>query len=219
MHKFIFFDVDDTLCDRTGVLCKCMRETWSTTDKEYPSICDEQEFSQLYLKHASTYLPREECFRLTLLSKGIENPSICAQLASLYEKIMEEELQLFDGAIETLKSLCTRFTLGVISNAPSISQRNKLLSLRIQQFFTHVVISSEVGVKKADRLIFEKALQMSKACPRESVYVGNDELLDVAGAKNAGLFTIWANMHQRKFSGSVSPDCTITSLPQLLTFL
>jgi putative hydrolase of the HAD superfamily len=219
MITTVFFDIDDTLCDRSGVLLRCLTTVWELLEKKHPSIFVCKEFIQEYKTHAQKYLSREETFHLVLRSKGIDDRDTAIQMSREYEAYMDRELKLFDGALEVLSLLKKTFTLGVISNAPARSQREKIEKLDIQSFFKYVVISSEVGSAKPDSAIFQTALRLARAEAHESVYVGNDPRLDVDGAKGAGLVTVWANMHSSNYTGLTVPDFEIHTLRELARIL
>lgn len=88
-----------------------------------------------------------------------------------------------------LKSLRPYFTLGIISNAPArlweILKREGLVSL-----MDVVMISSEIGIEKPDKEIFEIALKQGCVVPSATLYVGDSLLSDVVGAENVGMVPV-----------------------------
>lgn len=86
-----------------------------------------------------------------------------------------------------LKELRSRgFRLGVISNWDP-SARPILERLGILEHFEATIISSEVGVSKPDRRIFEIALERTGAKPEECLYVGDNYYDDAVGASSVGM--------------------------------
>ncbi|MDX9827425.1 MAG: HAD family hydrolase [Spirochaetia bacterium] len=88
---------------------------------------------------------------------------------------------------ELLKALRDRdFRLGVISNwdpsARPILQRQGIID-----FFEVTVISSEVGVTKPDRKIFDIALEKASVKPENCLYVGDNYYDDAVGASTVGM--------------------------------
>jgi len=49
------------------------------------------------------------------------------------------------------------------------------------------------------------------------MYVGDSPLTDVVGAKNAGMFAVWADLEGQAYpTGVTTPDFAITSLDQIV---
>lgn len=65
--------------------------------------------------------------------------------------------------------------------------------LGIARYFEVRVFSDEVGVRKPGRAIFERALDELRLPPAAVVHVGDDVTADIAGARRAGLKSVWYN--------------------------
>jgi putative hydrolase of the HAD superfamily len=82
--------------------------------------------------------------------------------------------------------------MGIVSNAtyaPFIAWALEQHDLR--HHFEQIVVSAEIGIRKPRREIFAAALNAMRLTPADAVYVGNDYIKDVMGAKLAGLQAIW----------------------------
>ena len=75
---------------------------------------------------------------------------------------------------------------GLISNWDP-SCRSVLEQNGLTPFLDPIVVSSEVGVEKPDRRIFEKALELSGEDPRNCLYVGDNYYDDGVGASQVGM--------------------------------
>jgi putative hydrolase of the HAD superfamily len=145
--------------------------------REYPGLLGTpaKNFMPLYFAQLCDYL-------------GIgEEQTACLDL---WLRAMEEgrlEWLAYPFVPGTLKELRARgFRLGVISNWDP-SARPILDHLRILDFFEETVISSEVGVSKPDRRIFEIALERAGVKPEECLYVGDNYYDDSVGASSVGM--------------------------------
>ncbi|MEM3697039.1 MAG: HAD family hydrolase [Candidatus Bathyarchaeia archaeon] len=101
-------------------------------------------------------------------------------------------LELRPCAKRLLEKASTEYKLGVISNftyAPVIYAG--LRKLGINHFFNVVLVSEDVGWRKPHIKIFQEALQRLKVKAEEAVYVGDSPAEDIAGAKKAGMKTIF----------------------------
>jgi putative hydrolase of the HAD superfamily len=94
--------------------------------------------------------------------------------------------ELYPDVIEVLEALRPRFELAVISNFDG-RLRMILEQLGVSQFFSHVFLSSELGVDKPDPLIYHRALKLSHRTPNDTLHVGDDPVRDWRGAEASGL--------------------------------
>jgi len=93
--------------------------------------------------------------------------------------------------------------LGVISN---FDRRlyDVLLHLGVRDAFEHVIISSEVGVRKPAARIFWEATRRFGVGPHEILHVGDDPECDLRGARSAGLQAFPAGGETTHLAGLVS---------------
>ncbi|MDP7286550.1 MAG: HAD family hydrolase [Phycisphaerae bacterium] len=90
-----------------------------------------------------------------------------------------------------LRELGRRYLLAVVSNGSARMQRGKILRAGLCGLFDGVFISGEMGVRKPDADIFRRALAALDCPPDEALFVGDDPVTDIAGAKSAGMQTCW----------------------------
>jgi putative hydrolase of the HAD superfamily len=132
--------------------------------------------------------------------------------------IIVDPPQLTEGADETVTALSERFRLGVISDTgvtPGAKIRELLNHVGILGCFRVTVFSDETGICKPRRDAFDAALRGLAVRPSEVMHVGDLLRTDVAGAKAAGWKGVWLKVREPD-AEDVSPDYTITRLPELL---
>lgn len=95
---------------------------------------------------------------------------------------------VFEDVPDALASLADRCRLLVLSNFDR-RLRGILAGHGLSRFFQSMIISSEVGASKPSRLIFHAAARAAGSVAHECLHVGDDELLDIRGARDAGLQT------------------------------
>jgi putative hydrolase of the HAD superfamily len=132
-NKYIIFDLDDTLIYEINYLKSAYKEIAE-------GIGDNNE----YQKMLDLYYAGEDVFNY--LEKKYRIP--VKQLLSIYRNHIPE-INLNEGADEIL-TICRNlnYKLGLITDGRSITQRNKLRSLNIENFFDRIVISEEFGSSK-----------------------------------------------------------------------
>ena len=105
----------------------------------------------------------------------------------------QKHITLDEQTIPILKYLKDQFTLGLISNFDHPIHVKKLISKDgIDNYFSCVCISGEVGFKKPDKRIFEIALHKTNLHPEKVIFVG-DANDDIEGAKAAGIIPVFIN--------------------------
>lgn len=128
------------------------------------------------------------------------------------------------GAPAALAALRDRgLTLAVVSNTmrtPGRTLRRLLDRFGILHAFAHTTFSDELGVRKPDREIFAHTLEAIGCDPATAVHVGDDLVLDVHGACDAGMRAIHVT-HRRPEAGAratlVIPD--LAALPAAIARL
>jgi len=88
-----------------------------------------------------------------------------------------------------LKLRSLRWATAIVSN---FDRRllGLLQGLELAELFDAVVLCSDVGVAKPDAAIFQRALERLDVPASRAVVVGDDEVLDIEGARAAGLRAI-----------------------------
>jgi len=79
---------------------------------------------------------------------------------------------------------------GIISNAPK-ELKEILVRTGLYRHFKPVIISEIAGYEKPDKRIFFKALKTAGVKAKDAVYVGDNYIADVEGAKKAGISPVW----------------------------
>jgi HAD superfamily hydrolase (TIGR01549 family) len=83
---------------------------------------------------------------------------------------------------------------GVISDAAS-AMAGVLDHLGISRYLDFVIISALTGLSKPDATIFELALRQAQVPAEEALYIGDNYLPDVLGARSAGIPVLLIDRH------------------------
>jgi putative hydrolase of the HAD superfamily len=124
------------------------------------------------------------------------------------------------GASAALGALAgSGMRLGIVSNAayaPFVAWALQAHGLR--GHIGAIVVSADFGLRKPRREIFVEGLRAVGLDAGEAVYVGNDYLKDVVGAKVAGLRAVWIPdaeaMDYRPYT-TIHPDAVLGGLDEL----
>jgi putative hydrolase of the HAD superfamily len=114
--------------------------------------------------------------------------------------------QLYDHFFATYHSCCAPFPnlhaaltrlqalglrLGIITNGGHIFQMRTVAALGIEPYFAAILTSEGEQLKKPDARLFQRALERLEVPATAAVFVGDHPLVDVGGARDAGLRAIW----------------------------
>lgn len=120
-----------------------------------------------------------------------------------------------DGAEPLLRCLhARRHPMAVVTNG-SASQRLKLEAIGASRYLDAVLISGEVGIAKPDPRIFQLAMSRLNATPGRSVFVGDSLEHDMAGARNAGMMTVYIRKGGEEDAGVSACDLVVSDLREL----
>lgn len=104
-----------------------------------------------------------------------------------YEHFTEAGVwEAYADTIEVLEQLRPRYPLAVVSSFDG-RLRVILKQLGLSQYFSHVFVSSELGVDKPNPEIFRRALAFVRLSASEVLHVGDDPQRDWQAADAAGL--------------------------------
>ncbi len=122
----------------------------------------------------------------------------------------------YDDVLPGLASLGRRVLVGSISNGNA-----DLEVIGMAGHFKVSLSAARFGRAKPDPAIFHAACDALAVAPAEAVYVGDDLLLDVAGAQRAGLRAVWMNRHASAahLAAGIAPDAICATFEELLVWL
>ena len=120
-------------------------------------------------------------------------------------------IELYPEAREVLNALGS-CRAAIVSNADHEHVAAWNFTLPVE----FILISEAVRAYKPHRLVFERALERLGLAPHEVLHVGDSDVDDVKGAKEAGLRVAWVNRDGRRRRPDVPvPDFEIRDLRQL----
>lgn len=203
----VFFDLDHTLWDfeknsalTFGKILKKNNVEVALEDflEVYAPI--NFEYWKLYRENKIT----KESLRYKRLKTTFDKLSFSAE-DTLINTLSEEYIEylssygyLFQHTLEILQYLKPSYKLHIITNGFEEVQHKKMQSSNIINFFTHIVNSEMVGVKKPNPKIFEFALEKAQVVPKKSIMIGDNLEADILGAKNMGMHVLHFNSNNEE---------------------
>lgn len=168
--KWVFFDMGSTLIDES-----CAYEHLFKDISIFANIT----YQQVYDTALEFYKQNKEGYKEVIRKLNIIKP-----------KWHTEDEFLYNDTIKCLEQLKKKYKIGIIANQP-LGSSHRLEKYGILKYIDLVIASTEEGVSKPDKRIFEIALMRSNCKPREAVMVGDRIDNDIIPAKMLGMNTIW----------------------------
>jgi putative hydrolase of the HAD superfamily len=152
-----------------------------------------------------------QLFREKGVTEGAEDLGVNA--AQLFRISSIEYIRLYPGVLEGLQLLREKgFRLWLLSNAQRIFTAYELRHLGLGEQLDGIYISSDYGCRKPDRRFYQALLEDRGLDPEKCLMIGNDRHTDIAGAKAAGMATLY--MHtaltpadQQEADPALHPEC------------
>ncbi|MBN8742308.1 MAG: HAD family hydrolase [Lysobacterales bacterium 69-70] len=124
------------------------------------------------------------------------------------------EVELYADALPALQRLAARLPLVSLSNGNADLGR-----IGLRHLFADCVSAREFGTAKPAPEIFHEACRRLGLAPQQVLHVGDDPLLDVHGARGAGLPTVWLNRDGLAWSQPQRADLEFRTLTELADWL
>jgi putative hydrolase of the HAD superfamily len=227
--RALLLDLDGTLLDdstvETGVLAACValaehagiasERLLAANDAIWPGLW--AEVGDPWMRGRMT--GREvahESWRRTLREVGLDDGELIELAVQTHESLDVEGLRLYDDVLDTVALARTRgLKLAIVTNGASDTQRTKLLEMELEPLVDLIAISGELGHVKPEVGIFDFVLVELGVDAASAVMVGDSLENDVAGARAAGITSVWINRTAAPRPTGAQPDYTISSLAEL----
>ena len=224
--KHIFFDLDHTLWNFE----KNSSLTFKFLLNKYNIDIDLKDFLKIYMpinfslwnlyrddKITKQYL-RHNRLKSTFEKLNISiKPSVIDDISDDYVKHLPDNNFLLPNAISVLDYLFQKYTLHIITNGFTEVQNTKISNSNLNKYFTCIIDSETVGVKKPHSKIFNYAYNISKASYKnECLMIGDNYQADVMGALNYGFKAIHLNSNNESYHENSIIITDLISLKEIL---
>lgn len=123
-------------------------------------------------------------------------PDELTTLLTIRHQCFIESIAAGEGVAELLGILSKKFKLGLLSNFPSAHFiTDSLQSIGLADYFDATLISGEVGFVKPHISVFEEITRRLNAKPEECLFIGDNWLADIQGAKNFGMKAVFTKQY------------------------
>ncbi len=198
MFKAVVFDLDRTLFDRYATFKSILKTDIAYTvfkaEKGADAILKEWTFADKQFIHLGA--KHWDCVYDHLKSKDLICDNIPKEnfFADNIARLFSKTAILYPDTVSTLEHLKKAgIKLGIITNGKHELQMRKIEMLGITEYFQQIIISRDYNTDKPDRALFDIMAKRLNIAPKEILFVGDDPINDVDGARRAEYKTAWIN--------------------------
>ena len=211
------FDLDETILDRSGSLHDFVH--WQASKQLNLNASEVARFSNRFIELDQKGLVWKDHVYETLLSEFSLNSWSVDDLLQTYVLAFCAFCRQRVGADVAINEFRSHgYKIGLVTNGKTHFQERNFMALGFEHRFDCIVVSEAVGLRKPDQAIFELACDKLNADIHSSVFIGDNPLADIKGAKESGMKTVYVP------TGDGYEDCfyadeTHTDLHQLAGFV
>jgi putative hydrolase of the HAD superfamily len=225
-YKHLFFDLDHTLWDFDKNSEAALKKLYDEYDLKSRIPDFDALFrafnihnDKLWERYRNGYIKRDELrwkrMWLMLLDFKVADTALAHELSTAYLEILPTQVNLVPHTRELLDHCKGRYQMHLITNGFETTQRLKLQYSGIARYFTHLITSEKSNSVKPHRDIFDYALKIANAELEHSIMIGDAIDIDILGAINVGMDTVYYNPHNRPHGRK--PTYEIRHLQELMT--
>ncbi len=227
----VLFDLDDTLHDDTTAYRNAARRV--ADDLAESAGIDREALLAAYVREAESFWKgltaasilepmnersmRARLWLRALEAVGVHDEALADVCARRYATYRNEGLIPLPGAVELLDSLrANGIRVGIVTNGIAATHHDKIALLGLTQRVDAVFIADEVKMVKPDPRLFLHACETLGSSPVRTAMVGDRYFRDVTGANEAGLFTIYIDVHREtRPADGVVPDAIVETIGEV----
>lgn len=222
--RAIAFDLDNTLWDVGPVIVRAEQRLHAWLREHCPRITERVSLEQM--RAARELLARNEPhnahdFTYLRISALAAHARACGYEEAVAERAFQvffaarNELQPYADVQPALERLRTRYTLASLSNGNA-----DLELIGLARLFSVSLNARQIGAAKPHPRCFQHLARELRLEPRSILYVGDDPLLDIEGARACGLRTAWMNRgHEAWPAGLERADFDVADCSHLTELL
>ena len=208
-YRHLFFDLDHTLWDfdkNSEVSLRILYDEYDLKSRgidDFDALFKAYNFhnDKLWERYRNGYIKRDELrwkrMWLMLLDHKIADTALAHELSIAYLEILPTQTVLVPHAKELLEYCKDKYEMNLITNGFDTTQRLKLQYSGIARYFNHLVTSEKSNSMKPHKDIFDYAIKAAGADIETSIMIGDAIDVDILGAINVGMDTVYYNPHKK----------------------
>ena len=221
-YKVILFDADETLFDFKKAEKEAFKNSMLELDIEYDEnyhFATYKEINTAIWKELEEGLITQEKLKTERFKRLIDKLDMTFDendFANIYMTHLGNGSFLFDGAMELIEDLSSKYILSIVTNGLTSVQERRLKKSTIAKHFKDIVISESIGISKPNPDIFEHAINNLGTFNKDEVLMIGDNLnSDIRGGINYNIDTCWYNPNKLENKTDLKPTYEICDYTEL----
>jgi len=215
--RAVLFDLDETILDHTGSLRKYV--SWHAENVLNLDASNTALFVDRFIALDQRGVVWKDKVYETLIEEFQITGWSVEELVQAYLLTFCAFCKPRCGAIDAIEEFKNNgFKIGLVSNGRSPFQERKFNSLGFNHLFDCITVSEAVGMRKPDKAIFEHACHKLSANLSSSVFIGDNPVADIKGAKDAGMSTVYVPV-ESDYEPCEFADVTYENLSELVGYI
>ena len=215
----LVFDLDNTLLDRYSALLGVAESFYEEYLRPAALAERDEAVAMMVVWDGDGYTDREG-----MLTRWLgEWPDVGLDMGTLmrwYRHEMERQVRPdaeINGFLAYLNE--RQVPWGIVTNG-SPSQHGKCRAAGLDKLAAFIIVSEEAGYRKPDPRIFRDALKATGlAAPEQVMFVGDNPLADIDGAKRFGMKAAWIRRGRQYPPDLIPPDHVIDHVVEVRSFV
>lgn len=196
MIKGVVFDLDHTLFDRYATLRASLPVMYEKMRDKIPADLSEKDFIEKLIAVEKLHIYRGWVYLTKFLIEegvfleGTTGKEVWRCICDHCWKVAAIKYPFTDSMLTELNEMGLK--VGLITNGPLETQSMKLDMMDLWKHFDEVIVCDDVNYPaKPDITAFNIMSERLGLAPEEMLYVGDNPLNDVRGARKSGYVPVW----------------------------
>ena len=154
----------------------------------------------------------EDVFRQLFAAKDVAaDDTLVLETCRFFRDTSTKYIKLYPWSLPVLEKLKAEGKgIYLLSNAQRSFTEHELDVLGLTKYFDVIMISSDCGIKKPNLMFFKMLMKRCRLRGKECLFVGNDEICDIFGAKKAGMDTFYIHSNcSPEYTGKIKATYTV----------
>lgn len=151
------------------------------------------------------------------IDPGEQGGILLATIRRLHMDRLVTATRIFPGSLTTLAAVSRRHPVVLVSNFDDGEACRRIVrGLGIDAYLREVVVSADLGWRKPDRRVFDRAAEITCVPPDETLFVGDSPSCDVDGARGCGMRPVWIRGAELPAASWEEPEHVIQRIEEVL---
>ena len=212
----LLFDLDNTLIDREAAFLRFATRFYEERLRDATSMTRDEVVAKMELWDEDGYVDRTAMFS-KWANEWPEAGLDPERLVPWYRLEMKQHVEADSDTNALLSDLNERrVPWGIVTNGSTTGQHVACQAAGLDQLAPFIIVSETVGYKKPDPRIFRDALNRTGlSSPEDVLFVGDNPLADIDGAKRFGMKAAWVRRGRRFPDDLRPPDYIVDHVSEL----